>query len=130
MDQQVAAKVGRGLKELPSQSCFSGSLMIAWRPDRAHLRMTEVYGDTHHCTPKVRLRKEFDNRMHLHVLRLFTSAESDAVADLATREAPDTDAQSEHAESNGRLSTIPEGSQEPGALSEPASSLMCTSGVI
>ena len=57
----VAIRLGKGLKYLPSIQGYTGTVILAWSPQRAYVRILEpeLHGDA--IVPRIQLHREWDD---------------------------------------------------------------------
>ena len=116
----VAARLGRGLKELPAARGYASSIVVIWRPGGTYNQFLEPVTDSPSAIGRVRFNERPDWNQ-LRVLQLLMSSDTTAVAEAGenrTTESAQNDGGSD------RLSTIPEGSLE----SEPSDDSLSSAG--
>ncbi len=80
----VAARAGRGIRELSALQGFSRSTIILWRPGATYTRIIELEADT-----RYRMYQEHDEWPQLRVLQLLMVTDTAILAEAGERQAPE-----------------------------------------
>ena len=101
MGYVAAARIGRGLKELPALRGYSSALTLMWKPFSTYARIVETKPDSQGVIGRIRIMNDYDDWSQLRVLQLLT-------ADASSEEDENTRPNGESRASEGGLSPIPE----------------------
>ena len=107
----VAARIGRGLKELPPIKGHAGSMVIVWRLGGSYVQFLEPSKHDGRHVERVRFDMERADWAQLRVLQLLMCEDVAAVADASGGRQTEAGTAPDDLSAN-RLSTIPEGTQE------------------
>ena len=107
----VAARIGRGLRELPAIKGYDSSAVVIWKIDQAFNQYVEVESRRAGEVDKVRLSALRDDWCHVRCVQLLMVNDASALDDAGGSGSTET-SKSEANEDNDRLSTIHEGSVE------------------
>ena len=109
LENVIAARIGRGVRELPAAPGYSSCVVLVWRPGGNYNQFLELDRTDDEKVGKIRLAMIRDDWSQLRFIQLLLTDNTSALAEVGEggRTAPDN--ASAH---GGQLSTIPEGSHE------------------
>jgi len=103
----LAARIGRGLKELPAIKGNSSSIVIIWRPGGAYNQFIEPTTTGSQVVDRVRFDLERAAWAQLRVLQLLMTDDTAALSEIDGRHQTEVDPTPGDDHIEGRLSTIP-----------------------
>ena len=78
----IAARIGRGLKELPPIKGYASSMVIIWRPGGPYVQFLEPSKHDAHHVERVRFDMERTDWAQLRVLQLLCENHNSALQDI------------------------------------------------
>ena len=119
----VAARIGRGLKELPAIKGYSHSIVIVWRPGGTYTQFIEPTKAETRVVDRVRFDLERADWTQLRVLQFLMTEDTTALSEIDGSHQTEVEPAHGEAHTEGRLSTIPEGTHETEPSEEGQSSV-------
>ena len=108
----VSARIGDGIRTLPSIKGYVRSVTVFWRPKSTYTRLVETESDND-TLGAIPLHKECEECKQVRVIQLLSTDDTSALADMEQgRLHEDHHPQTQALQESDRLSTIPEGTEE------------------
>jgi hypothetical protein len=114
LNNVVAARIGKGLRYLPAIKGYSSSIVIVWRPGgrRTYNQFMEPIKIETRVVDRVRFDLERADWTQLRVLQFLMTEDTTALSEIDGSHHTEVEPAHGEAHTEGRLSTIPEGTHE------------------